>query len=165
MSWALREESLKALDVRLGELNPQLIVEAGSGQSTAILSKHAKTVSLEHLSKYAVESKSLAPEAEIRLCKLKPFHTLAGTFQWYDTQLPGQIDFVLIDGPPGHTVGRQAGLFAVWPYLSAKWEVWLDDADRAHELSCLDLWAQHFRFDLEYVNRWVVRLTPPQQVT
>lgn len=163
--WALREETLAALDERLGELNPQLIVEAGSGQSTAVLSKHAKTISLEHMARFATGTKALAPKAEVRLCRIKPFHTLAGTFRWYDTQLPGGIDFVLIDGPPGLSVGREAGLFAVWPYLSSRWEVWLDDADRAHELACLDLWAQHFAFDVTYVNRWVVRLTPPDQVT
>lgn len=162
--WALRPESLEALDVRLSELNPQLIVEAGSGRSTVVLSKHSKTVSLEHLSRYAIESKSLAPEAEIRLCKIKPFYTLAGTFNWYDTQLPALIDFVLIDGPP-RKIGREAALFALWPYLSERWEIWLDDADRDHELACLDLWAQHFRFQLDYVNRSVVRLRPVEQVT
>ena len=35
MPWAMREESLQALDERLGELKPSLIVEVGSGQSTA----------------------------------------------------------------------------------------------------------------------------------
>jgi len=159
MSWALREESLEALDRRLSELEPKIMVEAGSGESTAVLSKHGYVVSLEHLPRYAMQTRALAPQAEIRLCKLKPFFTLAGTFQWYDTQLPGNIDFALIDGPPGH-IGRGAALFALWPYLSADWEIWLDDADRLHESKCLDLWAQHFAFDLTFVNRWVARLRP-----
>lgn len=162
--WALKQESLDLLDQRLGELNPQLCVEAGSGMSTVVLNRHARTVSLEHLPKYAAASKALAPEAEIRLCKIRPFHTLAGTFQWYSAELPGQIDFALIDGPP-RAIGRQAALFALWPYLSERWEIWLDDADRDHELACLDLWAQYFRFEMDYVNRWVVRLRPVEQVT
>jgi hypothetical protein len=157
MSWELRAESLQALDQRLTVLQPSLIVEAGSGQSTVILSKHGRTVSLEHLRKYARRSKQLAPNAEIRLCPIKPFHTLVGNFRWYATTLPPGIDFALIDGPP-MSVGREAALFALWPHLSKGWEIWLDDADRSHEQACLKLWSQYFPFHVEPINEWVVRL-------
>lgn len=147
------------MDVRLAEFKPDLILEAGSGLSTVLLSKHARTVSLEHVPRFARLSQKRAPEAEVRLCEMKPFYTLAGRFHWYDTQLPAEIDFVLIDGPP-MSIGREAALFAVWPYLSSRWEVWLDDADRPHEQACLALWAQWFRFKVEPVNGSMVRLTP-----
>lgn len=157
--WELRPETLAALDERLYQLNPALIVEVGSGASTEVLARHAPTVSLEHIAKYAKASRLLAPKAEVRLCKLKPFYTLAGPFRWYDTILPEPIDFALIDGPP-LSVGREAALFALWPYLGADWEIWLDDADRPHEKACLELWARWFTFTVEVINGWVVRLTP-----
>jgi hypothetical protein len=156
--WELRKESRDLLDLRLAELKPRLVAEAGSGESTAILARHAPTVSLEHIGQYADYSRRIAPTADVRLCRLKKFHTLAGTFKWYDTQLPDGIDFVLIDGPP-LSVGREAALFAFWPYLSDRWEIWLDDADRPHEKACLKLWAEHFKFEVEPINRWMVRLT------
>jgi hypothetical protein len=158
--WALRSESLELLDKRLEELKPRLCVEAGSGKSTAVLSRHARTISLEHLPRYAAESRLLAPEAEIRLAPLKDFHTLAGTFRWYDSDLPSGIDFALIDGPPGLSEGREAALFALWPYLSKSWEIWLDDADRQHEKECLNLWGKFFRFRVERLSKSLARLTP-----
>ena len=161
MPWAMREESLAALDKRLEHLKPSLIVEAGSGQSTAVLARHGRTISLEHMASFAKESQRLAPTAEVRHARLKTFHTLAGNFRWYDTQLPTGIDFALIDGPPAERVGRQAALFAFWPYLAPEWEIWLDDADRQHENRCLKLWHQFFRFRVEPVSQSVVRLLPP----
>lgn len=156
--WQLRSESLAALDVRLGELNPQLIVEVGSGQSTVVLSKHARTVSLEHIRKYAELSQHIAPQAEVRLCKMRPFYTLGGNFSWYDTKMPQGIDFALIDGPP-MSIGREAAFFALHPFLNPGWEIWLDDADRQHEQDCLLLWQKWFRFQVEPVNQWVVKLS------
>lgn len=112
----------------------------------------------------AIRSKRLAPKAEIRLCRLREFHTFAGTFRWYDTDLPSGIDFALIDGPPGLTVGREAALFAFWPYLSPEWEIWLDDADRDHEKGCLMLWSRFFPFELDQISPSVVRLRPRKAV-
>jgi hypothetical protein len=160
----MRKESLEALDKRLEELKPSLMVEAGSGQSTPVLAKHGRTISLEHMASYAKIARHLAPSAEVRHAPLKRFHTLAGNFCWYDTQLPTGIDFALIDGPPAERVGRQAALFAFWPYLAPEWEIWLDDADRAHENKCLRIWHQFFPFLVEPVNKSVVRLLPRRAV-
>lgn len=160
--WELRPESLKLLDDRLAELKPELILEAGSGKSTEVLSKHARTISLEHLPKYAAETRLLAPDAEVRLCKLKAFHTIAGTYLWYDTMLTGPIDFALIDGPPARQYGRQAALFALWPYLAPHaWEIWVDDYNREHEKECVRLWKKLYRFDVEQISPSLARLTPP----
>jgi len=158
--WELRPESLALLDARLAELSPGLIVEAGSGESTRILSGHAPTISLEHVARYAQRSRRLAPAAEVRLCSIRPFHTPAGTFRWYDTQLPGRIDFALIDGPPLQ-IGREAAFLALAPYLTdGAWEVWLDDADRAHEQGCLTLWRRFHRFTVDYPAPTLARLRP-----
>lgn len=157
--WELRQETLALLDARLDVLKPRRILEAGSGRSTAILSRHAETISLEHIPKYAEASRRLAPSAEVRLCQLRRFNTLGGSFRWYSTPMPEGIDFALIDGPP-LSIGREAALFALWPHLSPGWEVWLDDADRPHEQECLEMWADYFRFDVQEVNGWTVRLNP-----
>lgn len=158
--WQLRQETLQLLDARLSELSPELIVEAGSGVSTELLSRHARTVSLEHLAEFAQRSRRLAPAAEIRLCAIRPFDTEAGSYAWYDTQLPAGIDFVLVDGPPGLTIGRQAALFAVWPYLSEQWELWLDDTDRTHEQECLTIWRRHFPIETLEVSSSVTAVRP-----
>lgn len=157
--WELRKESRDLLDARLDVLHPSLMVEAGSGESTAVLARHGPTVSLEHIAQYADYSQRIAPTADVRLCTLRKFHTVAGTFKWYDTTLPDGVGFALIDGPP-LSVGREAALFALWPHLAADWEIWLDDADRPHEQRCLELWGEHFPFRVDPVNRWVVKLRP-----
>lgn len=157
--WELRAETLELLDARLEELKPRRILEAGSGRSTAVLSKHAETISLEHHPKYAEQTRALAPGAFVRLCQLRRFNTLAGSFKWYSTLMPEGIDFALIDGPP-LSIGRQAALFALWPHLSNGWEIWLDDADRPHEQECLRIWADYFKFTVTAVNGWTVRLNP-----
>lgn len=158
--WELRPESLELLEKRLSELSPSLILEAGSGVSTEVLSRYGRTISLEHLPRFARKSRALAPKAEVRLCRLKAFRTLAGTFRWYDTRLPSGIDFALIDGPPGLSVGRQAALFALYPYLAPSWEIWLDDFDRDHERYCLDLWSSFFPIEVEPISVSLARIRP-----
>lgn len=158
-SWALKPETLKALDQALGILQPRLIVEAGSGESTVILNAHAPTVSLEHSHLYAQSTLRLCRNADIRLCRISPLLTLDGVWPWYDEPLPDDIDFALIDGPPS-AIGRQAALFAIWPHLSSKWEIWLDDFQRPHEQECLVLWRKHFDFTETPVNMWALRLNP-----
>jgi hypothetical protein len=144
--WALPDDVLAALDQHLADLQPTLTVEAGSGRSTAVLARHARRhIALEHLPKIAVATRSQARHAslDLRVVDLVPYKTPAGTFRWYDTELPDQIEFALIDGPPGRRVGREAAGFAIVPQLAADGEIWLDDADRDHEQHCLDLWTAH----------------------
>lgn len=158
-SWALKQETLEALDRALQILQPRLIVEAGSGESTRVLNAHAPTISLEHSDLYAQTTLRLCRNADIRLCRMTPLLTLDGVWPWYDEPLPDGIDFALIDGPPS-AIGRQAALFALWPHLSKNWEIWLDDYQRAHEQECLALWRKHFDFIETPVNMWTLRLNP-----
>lgn len=144
--WALPDDVLAALDRRLAVLKPTLTVEAGSGRSTAVLARHARThIALEHLPKIAVATRSQAHHAslDLRVVDLVPYVTPAGTFRWYDTELPDQIEFALIDGPPGRKVGRESAGFAIVPQLAPDGEIWLDDANRDHEQHCLALWTEH----------------------
>lgn len=159
VSWALKPETLKALDRALAILQPRLIVEAGSGESTIVLNSHAHTISLEHSDLYAQSTLRMCRNADLRLCRITNYLTPEGLWPWYDETLPDGIDFALIDGPPS-AIGRQAALFALWPHLSDKWEIWLDDYQREHEQECLKLWRRHFDFTETPVNMWALRLNP-----
>ena len=144
--WALPDDVLGALDSHLAALKPALTVEAGSGRSTVVMVRHSgRHIALEHLRTIADETRRQAasPTLDLRAVPLVSRQTPAGTFLWYDTDLPDLIDFALIDGPPGRKVGRQAAGFAIIPNLAPHGEVWLDDADRDHEQHCLSLWTEH----------------------
>ena len=146
MSWALPDDVLAALDRYLAVLKPTLTVEAGSGLSTAVLARHARThIALEHLPEFGAVTRSQArhDSLDLRVVDLVPYVTPAGTFRWYDTRLPDQIEFALIDGPPGRRVGREAAGFAIVPQLAEGGEIWLDDANCEHEQHCLALWTEH----------------------
>jgi hypothetical protein len=144
--WALPDDVLAGLDRHLAALRPALTVESGSGRSTAVLARHSRhQIALEHLQTIAGQTAQQAPydTLDLRVVPIVSYPTPAGTFLWYDTTLPGQIEFALIDGPPGRKVGRQAAGFAIIPNLAPGAEVWLDDADRDHEQHCLQLWSEH----------------------
>lgn len=144
--WTLPDDVLAALDFHLADLRPDITVEAGSGRSTAVMARHARHhVALEHLPVIArtTRQQTASDTLDLRVVDLVKYDTPAGTFPWYDTDLPGPIDFALIDGPPGRKVGREAAGFAIVPLLAADGEIWLDDADRDHEQHCLALWTAH----------------------
>ena len=144
--WALPDDVLDALAERLEVLQPDIAVEAGSGRSTRILARYAThVVTLEHHPKFARQTvgDGLPDNVDLRTAALAPYRTPAGRFPWYDTVLSGRIDFALIDGPPGESVGRQAAGFALLPLLSADGECWLDDYTRDHERTCATLWTEH----------------------
>ena len=154
--WYLHHGGQDILDRYLTAHPPTLAVEAGGGDTTLILARHAsRLVSLEHLAKYAKMTRDRLAAADLtadlRLCPLVPLGTPAGTFPWYDTELPDDIDFALIDGPP-LAVGRKAALFALWPHLTPDAEVWLDDAHRPHEKECLALWGAHLPITVEPID-------------
>jgi predicted O-methyltransferase YrrM len=150
--WALPDDVLNELDRHLQNTKPDLAVEAGSGRSTAVLARRCRrVVSFEHMPNIARQT--MRPIAtgnvDVRVARLKPYRTPAGTFRWYDTPTPDGIDFALIDGPPGRKVGRQAAGFAIIPNVKDDGVVWLDDADRDHEQQCLALWSKHLPIIVE----------------
>lgn len=152
-NYAISEEMAQKLMQRVAELDPKLIVEFGSGTSTYLLADYAshndaKLISLEHLAEYAAKTRALCEglPIDIRVVDLTAKHH----------SLPGEIDFVLIDGPYGwhgnSYVGRLNTLPSVWSKLSDSFEVWLDDANRDHEQWCLESWTSNYPINVELVG-------------
>lgn len=146
--WALDRGTAAELDARLAELRPKVVVEAGSGSSTLILARYAaatgaKVVSLEHQEPYLRRTQAALdrhfPGGHRVDLRLAPLVDRAG-HPWYDTPLPDDIDFALVDGPPEGQGGRAAALPALWPHLADGWEVWLDDGTRDGERAAVTAW-------------------------
>lgn len=154
--WPIDATFAAELDRRLQLRKPRVIVEVGSGASTAILAAYAqahegvKVISLEHDQQHAartlalLERLGLAEHADIHLRPLHAPLSLPGP--WYaNDDLPSMIDFVLVDGPPERLGGRAAVLPALWDRLlkgSGGWELWLDDADRPGERQAVETWRR-----------------------
>ena len=162
MGWALHQAGLDLLDDRLRELRPAIALECGSGASTAILHARAgHAISLEHLPEWAANTAATLPASltgELRLCPLTEVDTPLGPLPFYATTLPDQIEFVLIDGPPG-AIGRAGTLFALWPHLAPDAVVWLDDVERRGERAALDAWREHLGIKVTRVDDRLAELT------
>ena len=149
-AWVLPKTTVAELDTRLWQLQPRTVLECGSGVSTAVLARYAqrtgaKIVSLEHKGEFYqrtltnLRKEGLRDSVDLRMCKLD-----GGTSPWYVTDLPNNIDFVLIDGPPTGDGGRASTFPSFYPFLSENWEVWLDDGDREEEKQMVRSWVSEF---------------------
>lgn len=159
--WVMSDTDLAMLDERLALSRPQLAVECGSGASTRLLRVHAaRTISLEHLERWAVDTEQYCadvPNGELIVASIVDIDTPGGPLPFYDVDLPYGIDFALIDGPPG-SIGRAGTLFGLWPHLSDKARVWLDDVDRGDEEAALRLWLKHLPIRAERLSARVVEI-------
>lgn len=160
--WKMDDASMERLAHRLDELRPAVAVECGPGMSTAILHRFCGwTVSLEHLPEWAVNTFSLMepkPPGEVRFAPLTTIDTPEGPLPFYRTNLPPQIDFALIDGPPGG-LGRRGTFHALWPHLAPSFVVWLDDANRQKEREALHAWQSFYPIEVRRVDKRVAEVT------
>jgi predicted O-methyltransferase YrrM len=156
--WALDTHTAQELAAWLHHAQPQVIVEAGSGWSTVLFAEYASrtgatVVSLEHAPSHAA-----ATEQQLRRYGLNGYgdvrishmvDTPAGP--WYSAPMPDQIDFALVDGPPG-TIGRIAALPHLWARLRGDWRVWVDDSARDGERTAVDVWAAQYPITCDDVD-------------
>lgn len=149
--WTLSNTELSVLDKELRARKPKLAAEAGSGSSTAVLSAHAnQVVSLEHMSYFAAQTQQKirgCDNVDLRCVPLVDVSTLGGVYKWYDTSLPNDIEFALIDGPPG-SIGRQAAFFMFAEKMTEDGVIWVDDSERPHEKECFNIWSKYFSFSV-----------------
>lgn len=176
--WAISVSCAYAMYERLKELRPRRLLDVGSGASTLVMAHYArehgaKVVSLDHDAKYAAQTRAtlealgLGDQVEL-LCRPLVSRNVRGvTCNWYDVDLEGRgpFDFVFVDGPPGETYGRQGAMLAAYGELSPRWELWLHDAKRDHERSCVQLWKKVLgpmkaKYSTEHDRRGVYRITP-----
>lgn len=168
--WAATPElALRVLD-EIKELQPDHIVELGSGISTIIASYGLRQngkgsiTSLDHDEAYAqktrkqIKKHGLEDIAHIHYAPLGP-HIIDNTgWAWYNIDkvpLPQQIDMLLVDGPPVKTSdkARYPALPLLEERLSEHAVVILHDAHRPSEQSILDDWKNEFPgFEVEVEN-------------
>jgi glycosyltransferase involved in cell wall biosynthesis len=160
--WALDPYAAQELAAHLDRTRPPSVVESGSGASTILLAEYAQrtgahVVSLEHhrtfgaVTEQQLRLHGLASYVDLRQSDLVDLTTPAGIASWYAARMPDQVDFALIDGPPGH-VGRAAAMFALEPCLRGDWRVWLDDAHRDGEIAAVAAWTGAMAVQVEYVD-------------
>jgi hypothetical protein len=155
--WAMQPAALAELDAWLWRESPRVIVECGSGLSTVIMGNYAKysgarVVSLDHDRRFATQTAGLL--SQHNLSEFVDLRTvdLAGSPPMYQTDLPDGIEFVLIDGPPEATGGREATLDALMPHMAPRWSGWLDDASRPLERAALKGWRDRHKIKASPTN-------------
>lgn len=170
-AWSISRNCARALYERVQKLNARVIVDFGSGASTIALAHYAREtgarlVSFEHDPDFYKVTKRVLVEAELlqfadlRLARIAP---LGGHRGYVVDELPNDIDFVFIDGPPG-TIGRRGTLPSVASKLAPKWEVWLHDGLRPGEQADVRAWQKKIPFTARLStledNRGVFILSP-----
>ncbi|ACZ31592.1 conserved hypothetical protein [Xylanimonas cellulosilytica DSM 15894] len=155
--WAVGPTGLVALHDIVQRHRPHLIVECGSGTSTLWLAYFVKergygrVIALEHNEKYAAQTRDmlaaheLSDLVDVRLAPLRPTETPRGVFQWYElnpSSLGGQIDLLIVDGPPGATGphARYPALPVLRAQLAPDAVLLLDDTERSDEREMVEFW-------------------------
>lgn len=157
--WALSPSGLLALTDHIETRGADLVVECGSGTSTLWMGYALKRmgrgrlIALDHLPQYAdktralIEAHGLTDYVDVRLAPLAPLSTPRGEFSWYSfdpEDLAGQIDLLLVDGPPG-TIGphsRYPAFPRLLNYLAPDAVIVVDDVDRPDETDAIEFWLE-----------------------
>ena len=146
VGWPLSQSNAAELDALLWSRQPRVVLEAGSGHSTLVCGRYARAtgatvVSLEHSKQFhrrtgvLLRDHGLADRVDLRLAPLSD-----GPDPWYQTDLPDNIDFAIIDGPPADAGGRAGSLPALLPHMAREWAMLFDDTDREAERSMVEGW-------------------------
>jgi predicted O-methyltransferase YrrM len=158
-TWAVEPDFLRLLASELS-LNPDGVVELGSGASTILMAAVRRdrggppVISIDHDPSFAERTRAalrragLEQHAEVHVATLRHTTLNGRDVIWYDRRtlervLPARIDLLIVDGPPS-TVRR-----ARWPAVELLSErlgdscvVLLDDGRRRDETATAMLWAR-----------------------
>ena len=153
--YSLGEASFDAISERLAVLNPRIIVEFGSGASTArwaLRFPQARVSAVDHEREFANRARELcvqvgvASRTDVQVCPLRWYVTRSGVYQSYSApSLPEVIDAVVIDGPPSFTRrGREHCLYLLSSRIRVGGLVFLDDFGRSPEKRIARNWRLVF---------------------
>lgn len=162
--YAASPDILKIMVENFLHKTPKVIVEAGSGLSSIILSElliannsDALHFALDHEEKYAniTRTKINNPNSKIIHAPLKNYEQHG--LKWYDiTSLKNvdQIDMLLIDGPPA--LDHQYPRYPAFPLLKEKLKkgaiIIADDTNRPEDRETVERWAKEYDCKLTWHN-------------
>ncbi|WP_341676055.1 class I SAM-dependent methyltransferase [Niveibacterium sp. SC-1] len=154
--WAGSPDFLRTLAAHVIRESPETVVECSSGASTLILAHLLRrqgfghAYSLEHETEYADKTRALLAAhglsdwATVIDAPLQATRGAQGEQPWYALAgLPAStIDLLVIDGPPTHVapLARYPAGPHLFPRLSARGHVFLDDAGRSEERETVRRW-------------------------
>ena len=147
------------------QLQPKVIVEAGSGVSSVVISEWLRSVNsearhyaLDHLEKYARETarKVENPNSEVLFAPLKSYSLNGSDWKWYDISGLANvedIDLLIIDGPPEdiQKEARFPALPLLLEKLSDKAVIILDDTNRPDEQATIQKWKAAYGLKEQYL--------------
>jgi rhodanese-related sulfurtransferase len=159
--WAASPDILLLLAEHVNQHKPEIIVECSSGASSIVLAQCAKqngkghVYSLEHDSLYAEKTRqelikqNLQDWVTVIDAPVKPYVLADKNYRWYtlNEEIQNkQIDMIIIDGPP-NSLNQHARYPAgplLFPSLSNKAAVFLDDTNRTDERETVEKWLLEF---------------------
>jgi predicted O-methyltransferase YrrM len=177
--WAV-EADFAGIVSREIETGPNLVVECGSGTSTLVIADqlerngHGQLISLEHEVDFAAATMrrlvALGVQHRVSVvhAPLGPVVIDGRPVHWYDrrmveSSLRGQIDVLVVDGPPERPPSaRWPAVEVFYPYLASDARVYLDDGRTPHVLRTLRAWrSAHPDLELYWIDTvkgtWLLR--------
>lgn len=160
--WAASPDVIALLVDEMRRTRPRLVVECGSGASTAWLAMAARSmgldtriIALEHDPVFAAATSQLLDDcgvddiAEVRLAPLREITLGDFVGPWYETKALEDLEdicLVFVDGPPGSVgeLSRYPALPVMSSKLSANATVVLDDLVRDEEKRTAERWQAEF---------------------
>lgn len=166
--WALSPDVAHHVIAHVLDRSPKLVVELGSGSSTALIGLALKRlgtgrlIAVEHDPSFAERTRDLIRRLQLEEfvttvhAPLEPVRLQGEQFRWYGRDwlhaLDRTIDLLVVDGPPATSSvrAREPAMHVLYEHLSADATVLLDDADRVDEAAILAAWTERWpQFSLE----------------
>lgn len=157
--WSASPDFLKLIVEHCLEHQPATILECSSGLTTVMLARccqlngHGHVFSLENGAEYAARSRGQLQRygletATVIDAPLRDMPVGATQFRWYgyDGLPEGEIEMLVIDGPPGFIQrhSRYPALPLLYDRLADGCVIFLDDAARRDEQEIVQLWQQQY---------------------
>jgi predicted O-methyltransferase YrrM len=159
--WAASPDFLHLMAGEIFRLQPELIVEAGSGASTLIAAYclrklgRGKIISFDHMESYAeisrqtIDAHGLGDFAEIVHAPIRQYEIEGRAYPWYDVaelESVDRIDMLIVDGPPEDIAAdaRYAAVPLLISKLHEKSMVLVDDGARPGETQFVLKWQQNY---------------------
>lgn len=157
--WAGSPDFLKKIVEIIISQKPRLVVEASSGVSTVVIglalkkNNYGNSLSLEHDPTYLqqtnkfIEINQIEDYTSLHNCPLVEYEIENELLKWYQTDkldITDKIDILVIDGPPRKTqkLARYPAIPILFPYLSDRFTILLDDAKRPDEILVIEKWVK-----------------------